>query len=197
MSTNLLVEEKIDPRIKRTLALLGKAFSEVLVEKGFQAMSVQDITEKAGVNRTTFYLHFADKYALLDYSISQLFREELDKRTLNICHYTPENLRSLIITVAEFILLSNTHCGRSEPQFEALVETQVKQQIQELLQAWGEKAAPGSETRTAAIAASWAIYGLALEWSHNKKHARVEEFAAQMLPLIQAILGLPEPEEVF
>ena len=72
MSSKLAVEEeKIDPRIKRTRALLGQAFSEVLAEKGFQSISVQDITEKAGVNRTTFYLHFSDKYALLDYSVSR------------------------------------------------------------------------------------------------------------------------------
>ena len=57
----------------------------MLAEKGFQAISVQDITGKAGINRTTFYLHFPDKYALLDYSVSQLFRQELDKRTLDVC----------------------------------------------------------------------------------------------------------------
>ena len=53
MSSNLPVEEKLDPRVLRTRNLLGKAFIEVLAEKGFQAISVQDITERAGVNRTT------------------------------------------------------------------------------------------------------------------------------------------------
>ncbi|MBK8823892.1 MAG: TetR family transcriptional regulator [Anaerolineales bacterium] len=33
---------------------------------------MQDVTDKAQVNRATFYAHFQDKYALLDYSISQM-----------------------------------------------------------------------------------------------------------------------------
>ena len=188
MSNILPIEEKTDRRIKRTRSLLDQAFQEVLSEKGFQALSVQDITGKAGVNRTTFYLHFSDKYALLDYSVSQMFRQELEKRMLNICHYSPENLRSLITTVAEFIVDSNSQCTKVDPQFEALVEAQVKQQVDGLLQAWVEKLERGIDSKTAAIAGSWAIYGLALEWGHNKKRPPVEDLARQIEPTIQAIL---------
>ena len=46
MSSNLPEEEKLDPRVVRTRNLLGKAFIEALAEKGFQAVSVQDITER-------------------------------------------------------------------------------------------------------------------------------------------------------
>lgn len=189
MSNNLAFEEKLDPRIRRTRALLGQAFSEALAEKGFQAVSVQDITERAGINRTTFYLHFPDKFALLDYNVSQLFRAELEKRMLNMCHYTPENLNSLIVAVAEFIVFSNGHCPSTDAQFEALVEAQVKTQVQALLQAWGEKAEWIADPRSTAVAVSWALYGLALEWSRDKKRPPVEQFAAQIAPLIDAILG--------
>ena len=99
--------EKLDPRVKRTRQMLDQAFMELLAEKGFDAISVQDVTERAGVNRATFYAHFQDKFALLDYSISQMFRQEIEKRTLNACHYTPDNLRNLILAVCEF--LSNIH----------------------------------------------------------------------------------------
>jgi AcrR family transcriptional regulator len=193
MSSNLLEQEKLDPRVKRTRALIGQAFSEVLAEKGFQAVSVQDITDRAGVNRTTFYLHFADKYALLDYNISQLFHAELEKRMLNICHYSPENLRSLIVAVAEFIAFSNGHCSSTDAQFEALVEAQVKRQVQELVKAWGENNAFGVDARAMAIAVSWAVYGLALDWSHAKKRPPVEDFAEMISPLILSILGLRPP----
>jgi len=192
MSSNMPVEEKIDPRVRRTRSLLGQALSDVLEEKNFQAVSVLDITEKAGVNRTTFYLHFPDKYALLDYNISQLFRQELERRMLSICHYSPENLNSLIITVAEFILFSNSHCeSRStDQQFEALVEMAVKKQVQDVLQAWGEKIEFSSDSKTIGIAASWAIYGLSQEWYHDKKRPVVGDFAQKITPLINAILGV-------
>ncbi len=193
MSIQPAVEEKVDPRIVRTRNLLGGAFLEILSKKGFQSLSVQDITEKAGVNRTTFYLHFADKYALAEFSVGRAFRQEIEKRTLNACHYTPENLRALILAVAEFIDLVEARCARQEAQFEALVEAQVKKQIQELLQLWMEQAAPQDDPQTAAVAASWAVYGLALQWSHEKKRTPVEAFADRAQPRIAAILGLQRP----
>jgi AcrR family transcriptional regulator len=194
MSSTLPMEEKLDPRIRRTRNLLSQAFSDVLAKKGFQAVTVQDIAEKAGVNRTTFYLHFPDKYALLDYSISLLFRQDLEKRTLNLCHFTPENLRSLIIAVAEFVAFSSSHCTSTDPQFETLVEAQVKKQVEQLLQVWGEKAGFGPDPESAAVAASWAIYGLVLQWSHDKKRPPAEQLSDRILPLIQAILlGQTQP----
>src|SRR5215475_8743962 len=67
----------IDPRVKRTRQLLQQAFFEVMREKGFAAMTVQDITERATVNRGTFYAHFTDKYALLDAIIREQFQTML------------------------------------------------------------------------------------------------------------------------
>jgi AcrR family transcriptional regulator len=191
MSSKPNTEERVDPRIRRTHALLGQALTDVLAEKSFQSISVQDITEKAGVNRTTFYLHFPDKYALLNYNISQLFQQELEKRTLSVCHYSPENLHSMIVAVAEFILFANSHC-ESRPadlQFEALVEMAVKKQVQDVLYAWGETTEFGADPKTIGIAASWALYGLALEWFHNKKRPPVEVFAQNITPLMNGILG--------
>jgi AcrR family transcriptional regulator len=177
---------KVDPRILRTRSLLSQAFLDAMQEKGFQAVSVQDITRRAGVNRTTFYLHFADKYALVQHSISQSFRGEIEKRMLNACRFSLENLRSLIVAVGEFILFASAHCASPDGQFEALVETQVKQQVQELLEVWLDLAPSAGKTATAA---SWAVYGLALQWSREKKRPPVEVFASETLPLIAAILG--------
>ena len=192
MYESLLVDEKIDPRILRTRALLGQAFTDLVAEKGFQAISVQDITQKAGVNRTTFYLHFTDKYALLDYSIQQGFQSALEKRMLNVCKFSPENLHTLIVTVAEFIASANARCAYLDAQFEALVETQAKKQIQAVLVIWLDGIGAHPDANTAAIAASWAIYGLAQGWSHDKKGTDVEQFAAKNLPLILSILGQAE-----
>jgi AcrR family transcriptional regulator len=189
MSAEFITEEKTDPRILRTRALLMQAFGESLSEKGFQALSVQDVTRKAGVNRTTFYLHFTDKYALLEYSIHQRFMQELEKRRLNLSAFSPENLHALIAVVADFIRYSNSQCGHVDTQFEALVEIQVKKQIQDLITAWLEKLEAGKEPPAAAIAASWAIYGLAQAWSHDKKPASPAVFAEKCLPLILNILG--------
>ena len=188
-------EEKLDPRVKRTRQLLEKAFLEVAAEKGFQAVSVQDITERAGVNRATFYAHFPDKYVLLDYSVRQGFRQELEKRMLNVCSFSMENLRALIIAVCEYISVASSHCNPPSQQFESVMETQVKLQVQELLQKWLEKLTIDVDPKLAATATSWAIYGLATQWSHdkNKKRPSAEKFTDQVLPLIAGNLRLTQP----
>jgi AcrR family transcriptional regulator len=175
--------------------MIEQAFMEVVAEKGFQAISVQDITEKAGVNRATFYAHFPDKYALLDYSVHQGFRQELEKRMLNVCTFSTDNLRALVVAVCEYISMASSHCNPPSPQFEQVMETQVKLQIQELLQKWIEKVGTEVDPKLASTAASWAIYGLAIQWSHdkNKKRPSAEKFTDEVLPLIAGNLRLMQP----
>jgi AcrR family transcriptional regulator len=192
MLAEKLSPEKVDPRVKRTRVLLENAFMELIEENGFQAVTVQDITERAGVNRATFYAHFADKYALLDHSIRQGFLAEIDKRMLNACHLTLDNLRSLIIAVCEFTRSANGHCHPAQAQFESLVETQVKAVLHELMLKWLEQVPLKVSPETAAVAASWAIYGLALQWSHAKQPVPVDAYAAEVLPLVAANLNLSE-----
>jgi AcrR family transcriptional regulator len=59
-------EEAEDLRVRRTRKLIQQAFIELTVEKGFAALTVRDITERAMVNRSTFYRHYLDKYDLLE-----------------------------------------------------------------------------------------------------------------------------------
>ncbi len=177
-------EEKLDPRVKRTRALILQSFYDLLAEKNFESISVQDVTDKAEINRATFYKHFVDKYALLDYSISQMFRREIEKRTLNACHYTPENLRNLILAVCEF--LSNMHgeCPQPHQQFESLTEGTIKKIIFDLLSHWLEETNSKISTDIPATVATWAIYGLASLYSHNKKRPALEKFVDEAFPLV-------------
>lgn len=55
-----------DPRVLRTRALLGQALVELVAERGFASLTIQDITERATLNRATFYLHYHDKNELLE-----------------------------------------------------------------------------------------------------------------------------------
>lgn len=62
---SLTDNRKIDPRIERTQEALRGALMALIEEKGFDSISVQDITERARLNRATFYLHYRDKQDLL------------------------------------------------------------------------------------------------------------------------------------
>lgn len=70
MTHNSKVNE--DLRIRRTKKLLQEAMIALTVEKGFSNISVRDITERAMVNRSTFYRHYLDKYDLLDQYLNEV-----------------------------------------------------------------------------------------------------------------------------
>jgi AcrR family transcriptional regulator len=56
---------KIDRRIRRTRRLLGEALIELILEKGFDAVTIRDITERADVAYATFFRHYEGKEELL------------------------------------------------------------------------------------------------------------------------------------
>ena len=64
---------------RRTKQLIQGSFMQILEEKSFESITVGDITKKAQINRGTFYLHYKDKFDLLDKIEQQLF-EDLGKR---------------------------------------------------------------------------------------------------------------------
>lgn len=75
-------EKKIDLRILKTKKSLYESLLTLMKEKTFEEIKVSDICEKAYVNRSTFYVHFDDKYTLLDSLIHDLkenLLEELNK----------------------------------------------------------------------------------------------------------------------
>jgi len=176
--------EKDDPRFKRTRSLILGSFNDLLAAKSFDAISVQDVTDNAQINRATFYAHFEDKYALLDYWVQQQFRLEIETRMLDACHYTPQNLRTLILTVCQFLAKIHTDCVQSQRQFEPLIEKQVKNQIHELLNAWLGDTQGTLSTELPATVATWGIYGLASHWSHSKPPSSLENFVDEALPFV-------------
>jgi AcrR family transcriptional regulator len=66
-----VTKNSADLRVRRTRALLQKALIELTTEKGFSDVTVRDITERAMVNRSTFYHHYLDKYDLLNQYIEE------------------------------------------------------------------------------------------------------------------------------
>lgn len=67
-------ETTLDRRITRTRAVIREALVGLIEEKGFDAISVKDITERANINRSTFYLHYQDKFDLLEQTEREIIR---------------------------------------------------------------------------------------------------------------------------
>ncbi|WP_456276153.1 TetR/AcrR family transcriptional regulator [Bacillus sp. AK128] len=68
-------EQKVDRRIARTKRLIREALAVLIEEKGFESITVRDITTSADINRGTFYLHYQDKFDLLEKCENEIFHE--------------------------------------------------------------------------------------------------------------------------
>jgi AcrR family transcriptional regulator len=60
------IMSKVDRRILKSQEAIQKAVIELMSEKDFDDITIQDISDKANVGRGTIYAHYADKFDLLD-----------------------------------------------------------------------------------------------------------------------------------
>ena len=70
---------RLDRRVQRTRKLLRESLMALILEEGYDPISIQDITDKANLGRATFYLHFKDKDELLLDVMDQLMADFLDQ----------------------------------------------------------------------------------------------------------------------
>ncbi len=91
----------LDRRVQRTQQLLKQAFVEVVKEKGFPATSIQDVTDRANVNRGTFYTHFPDKYALFDAVVCEEIQRTLIDPLPPVSEWDSKTLHLFVQSVIE------------------------------------------------------------------------------------------------
>ena len=73
------MKEKENQRIMLTKKLLANAFLQMLEDTPIHGISIRQLCEKAGINRTTFYHHYGSQYDLLE-DISSRFLDEIADR---------------------------------------------------------------------------------------------------------------------
>ena len=66
------MNKKTDRRVLRTREVLSNALVDLILEKGYEKITVQNIIDQANIGRSTFYDHFQDKQDLLEKSFGML-----------------------------------------------------------------------------------------------------------------------------
>jgi len=179
--------KSVDLRVKKTRMTLQKAFMELMSERDFQSITVRDITERAMVNRATFYDHFVDKYALMYSGIREWFANTLQEKTGGIIEKTPENLAALIELTCEFLAQLRHHCLPKTGDALPMVQSQITTILTESLAKCSGDTTHGLQRDSAplkATMAAWAIYGAALYWSQYAPAESIQKFVARVLPSI-------------
>lgn len=183
-----------DPRVKRTRKLLMQAFMELLEQKkNVSSISVQDITAYATVNRSTFYAHFDDKFAFLESWMREKFQEKLKDELPNAALSDIGSLRTLILIVFDFLFCTRPYLTLDDRQYEPLFQVAMQKELYDLLLTWLSEQSEPSVSResveTAALIASWGIFGSAVEWSRYPQYRAAEDMAREVLVVVAAGLA--------
>lgn len=183
-----------DRRIQRTRQVLQRAFLDVMREKGeavksmrevercFTTMSIQEITERANVNRGTFYLHFTDKYMLADAVVREQWQQQLASVLPPEPRWDRRTLHLLTQAVLNNLEEKFHHQYRPSPVMVPMIERAIHEELTELLLTWLKEARSGERRRgepleTIAHVVSWAIFGTAIQWSQTEKTVSSEQMA--------------------
>ncbi|WP_051775041.1 TetR/AcrR family transcriptional regulator [Paenibacillus tyrfis] len=100
-----------DIRIFKSKQNIRRAFIELLHEKSFNKITIQDIVDKALTGRSTFYNHYMDKYDLLEQLVEQhtrAFRTLIEKRYQAT---RPQEVRRLIEEILNSIVMHRDEIG--------------------------------------------------------------------------------------
>lgn len=157
-----------DPRVKRTLNLLNQSLLELLAVTKLEKISVLDITKKAGVNRSTFYAHYYDKYALYRHLIRSLFLHEIHQHLPESTDLTRDTIPHFITGVVLFFLYLNKSCPQSDRELRPMAELELQRIITNYLNILFQPPNLGSTQAQGSISAkvlflSWGIFGTCLD----------------------------------
>lgn len=101
---------KEDRRIRRTQKLLKESLGGLMSEKAFKDITIKDITERADLNRGTFYLHYPDTYGLLKAMENDVL-EDFQDMINGYLEARPENgLMSMLVPIVHYIVENEEIC---------------------------------------------------------------------------------------
>jgi AcrR family transcriptional regulator len=187
-----------DPRMRRTRNLLQGALAKLLLQKSFDDISVQDITDLATVNRATFYDHYTDKFALLEAMVGGGFHQFLAQRQVRYQAGCPGALAAIILATCDY--LAEVHsAGACERQtaFEPLMDAAIVKIIRRLLLAGAERKEPSARpNELVAAAASSSICAGVKYWLARPDRPPAETLVADLQALVLPMLDAGSPSQV-
>ena len=152
-----------------------------MAEKAFDTISISEITQRATVNRATFYAHFPDKHVLAEAFIREGFEKTIAKHITGKEQSTNEYLCQLFRATAEHRSTVHSEC-RSKAhsldemrKFEASTEVEVNAMLRERIHAWllerhyaNSASAKGQVDLMSSIVSS-ALYAAVVHFNANRQ----------------------------
>ena len=183
--------QKDNQRVRRTKHLLASALTDMLSEMPIQDVSIVELCERAGINRTTFYYHYENQYDLLN-DISGIFLDSVSQRLASGEPDSMENIHARITMVLTYMeehlqlsrLLLNNMLGLGFiHRINSLPE------IQELLNVHRKNAADPERQKAAEIFAVSGSYQLLQLWINDDHRKSASEEASLLLEMTGRVIN--------
>lgn len=187
---------KQDRRITRTRAQLKESLWDLILKKGYDAITISDITDHANLGRTTFYLHYKDKDDLLTKSIDETASElvqrldtfqpgigKLKPATELIFEHAAEN--------AEFyqILLQGHGVETTTGRVQEIINRHITQGFELALAQFGGEEILSLPLPLLIQFLSTSLLGIVVWWLENEMPFSPEEMAEQYYQLLMNGIG--------
>jgi AcrR family transcriptional regulator len=114
-----------DPRVRKTRQNLREAFVSLILQKGYDAISIQDIATAADTPRVTFYRHYLDKEDLLTDCLNTLYKELVER--------TPHSSRESLLRGYSPVQMLYEHIEEQETLYRILFSSRGTQVVIERL----------------------------------------------------------------
>lgn len=174
-------------KVKKTKLALQTALATLLEQKSFANITVNDICTQAMVSRSTFYLHFADKYMLLEYCLLQIKNSIFESRGDNTLQ---EQLLAVLIQIEKHVKVFR-HLLRTNTDTELMdiLRHSFQQDFEKLLTK--NSAAPGKPMPMPELVCAFYAGGLSsviMLWIQNKMPYSPNEVAECLYQLLPNVL---------
>ena len=163
-----------DKRVARTRDRLGDAMIALILEKPFDSITVQEVLDRAGVGRSTFYAHYKDKDDVLISEVDEFFADVATQVT------DSGEQSDRVVPAREFL----HHLKGAQPLLAAFTASGRIHDVWELAQA---HFARGIEQRLAALPRAAGLKA-------SERAARASALAGSFLALIRWWLDHDYPE---
>lgn len=188
---------KEDRRTRRTRQMIKQALIDLTVEKGFSAVTVHDIAERAMINRATFYRYYLDKYDLLEQYMNVVYelttpQEPAPVASTSIGPAPPTGLVSLLEHVQQHAEFYRVMLGKhGDAAFTQRMRGYIEQRFRQTLV--GEQTRDGSHVIPLSLCLSYVSHagvGAIAWWLEGGCTCSPMELATWLNELTQANLAL-------
>ena len=184
---------KEDRRVRRTQKLLKESLVQIMSEKAFKDITIKDITERADLNRGTFYLHYSDTYDLLTAMENGVLEDFQEMITAYMPSRPGNGLMPVLLPIVHYIVENEQICKNL---FENNVSNEFVTKFKELIRKNGgaliERLYPACQTADSEYFFEFITYGLIgiiKKWLDNGMPQTEEEIARMSSDAVLSLAG--------